>query len=137
MGQLMEDSTVLVVEDDEAIRFGVELRLRAMGYLVHSANDGKDAIRKAETLLPSLICMDVRMPLLDGITALHWMKSHPQLKGTPVIIASARPTDERVAMSAGARYFLLKPYGAEVFEAAVTQVLRPSLHFNRYRACGL
>lgn len=133
----MTKSTVLVVEDDEAIRFGVELRLRAMGYVVHSSSDGMDAIRKAEALLPSLICMDVRMPLVDGITALHWFKSHPQLRETPVIIASARPKDERLAMSAGARYFLLKPYGAEVFEAAVSKVLCPTPHLNRFKACGL
>ncbi|WDQ14558.1 response regulator [Rhodopirellula sp. P2] len=132
----MQESTVLVVEDDDAIRYGIELRLRAMGYAVRSSNDGKDAIEKAERILPSLICMDVRMPLVDGITALQWFKSHPVLCDTPVIILSACPTDQSAAMSAGARYFLAKPFAAEMFEAAVKQVLKPKSNSQLEGACN-
>ncbi len=61
---------ILVAEDDDVLRFLYEEELRAEGYEVVTANNGKEAIRKLEEEKPDLIVLDIVMPVMDGIEAL-------------------------------------------------------------------
>lgn len=109
---------VVVVEDDEAIRFGTMMRLCSAGYRVITAADGAEGLELIHQHMPDLVLMDIRMPRVDGLTALHILKDEPATASIPVVIVSASAGDQNNALEAGANYFLRKPFGSEALLAA-------------------
>ena len=127
----MPDSMkVLLVEDDEGIRFGTEMRLKLNGYTVTTAVDGRDGLDKVADCHPDVILMDIRMPGLDGLGALKQLKSNVATAAIPVIIASASPGDQTSALDLGANYFLRKPYANETLLDMIASVLSLPLSAN-------
>ncbi|GAB5406920.1 MAG: response regulator [Aureliella sp.] len=120
------NKVVLVVEDDEAIRFGTMMRLCSQGYRVITACDGAEALELVEEHKPDLLLMDIRMPRVDGLTALHILKDRPETSEIPVVIVSASAADQANALEAGAKYFLRKPFGTEALLAAAKSALGTS-----------
>lgn len=102
--------TVLVVDDHAFIRRGVKSILEPFPEweLCGEAENGQEAIQKASELHPSIVVMDVSMPVLDGIAATQAIKkSHPQ---THVILLTLHNSRELLsrAFQAGARGYVLK-----------------------------
>src|SRR5687768_7782396 len=82
--------TVLVVEDDESTRDLVARVLSAeLHVTVRTANDGHEAIAAVTASTPDLILLDLKMPRLDGLAVLHWLKSSPRTAGIPVLAVTA------------------------------------------------
>ena len=79
--------TILVVDDEESIRFLYKEELEEEGYRVILASDGEEALRKVAEEKPDLITLDIRMPGLDGIEVLHMIKEI--YKDIPVIMSTA------------------------------------------------
>ncbi len=77
---------VLVVDDDEPIRLMYVMKLEKSGYIVEAAADGTDGLRKAETFLPHLILLDIKMPQMSGDEMLHHLRSTPWGNKMRVII---------------------------------------------------
>ena len=121
---------VLVVDDDEAIRHGTQLRLSVHGYDVATANDGCDAIEQTIRFRPDVILMDVRMPKMDGLAALAVLQSQTDTATIPVIIASASPGDKNSSLDTGAKYFLCKPYANAMLLAAIESSCRNNTDGN-------
>lgn len=119
----MPEYTVLIVDDDTAITFGATLRLEAEGYKTDVATDGDEGIEKAISGQPDAVLLDVRMPRLDGLTALKTLRDDPRTKHIPVIMLSASLRDKQTALEAGAQYFLTKPYRSQQVLAALNAVL--------------
>lgn len=113
------EGTILVVDDDDAIRHGTRLRLDMNGFQVTVAVDGSEALTKALDIQPDVILMDIRMPIMDGLTALRQLKSDPKTTDIPVVIASASAKDQTSSLDAGASFFLRKPYSNEALLATV------------------
>jgi len=103
---------ILVVDDKEdAVRL-VRKVLMLRGYEVVGAGTGEDAVSMAETELPDLILMDVRLPGgIDGLEATRRIKALPQLAHIPILAmtASVRPEDMQRALDAGCSDFARKP----------------------------
>ena len=101
---------VLVAEDESLIRLDLVEMLREEGYnVVGEAGDGAAAVEQAEVLRPDLVVMDVKMPVLDGISA---AKKIVEKRIAPVLILTAfsqRDLVER-AREAGAMAYLVKPF---------------------------
>jgi response regulator NasT len=101
---------VLVAEDESLIRLDLIEMLREEGYdVVGEAGDGAAAVEQAEVLRPDLVVMDVKMPVLDGISA---AKKIVEKRIAPVLILTAfsqRDLVER-AREAGAMAYLVKPF---------------------------
>ncbi|HEX6233315.1 MAG TPA: response regulator [Jiangellaceae bacterium] len=101
---------VLVAEDESLIRLDLVEMLREEGYdVVGEAGDGAAAVEQAEVLGPDLVVMDVKMPVLDGISA---AKKIVEKRIAPVLILTAfsqRDLVER-AREAGAMAYLVKPF---------------------------
>jgi AmiR/NasT family two-component response regulator len=101
---------VLVAEDESLIRLDLTEMLTEEGYqVVGEAADGATAVRLAEELRPDLVVLDVKMPVLDGISAAERIVAQ---RIAPVLILTAFSQRELVerARSAGAMAYLVKPF---------------------------
>jgi CheY-like chemotaxis protein len=88
----MEQGTILVVDDDQAIRLLLVEFLSEEGYEVYSATNGMEAIDQAKRHDPDHILMDLNMPELDGIDAIKCLKRDPETSEIPICAMSARST---------------------------------------------
>ena len=103
---------ILVVDDREDSRVLVRKVLGRRGYEVIEAGTGEDAISMAQTELPDLILMDIRLPGgIDGLEATRRIKTTPQLAHIPILAmtASVRPEDMQRALGEGCSGFVRKP----------------------------
>jgi DNA-binding response OmpR family regulator len=116
---------VLLVDDDQEIARAVKLRLRKSGYAVTVAFNGEAGLQAALESPPDAIILDMRMPLMDGLTMLTEMRREERMRGIPVILLSAfmREDDKRAALRLGASYFIEKPYDSLVLVEAVEQAV--------------
>jgi response regulator NasT len=114
---------VLVAEDESLIRMDLVEMLREEGYdVVGEAADGAAAVEQAEQLKPDLVVMDVKMPVLDGISA---AKKIVEKRIAPVLILTAfsqRDLVER-ARDAGAMAYLVKPFNNSDLVPAIEMAL--------------
>jgi CheY-like chemotaxis protein len=103
---------ILVVDDKEDSRRLVGKVLGHHGYEVIGAGAGEDAINIAQTQLPDLILMDIRLPgMIDGLEATRRIKALPKLAHIPILAmtASVKPEDMQTALDAGCNDFVSKP----------------------------
>lgn len=103
--------TVVVAEDESLIRIDVIETLTDNGFtVVGEAADGEKAVELARELHPDLVVMDVKMPLLDGISAAEILTKE---KIAPVVLLTAFSQRELVerASEAGALAYVVKPFG--------------------------
>ncbi len=103
---------ILVVDDKDDSRVLVGKVLKLRGYEVIGASTGEDAINMAQSELPDLILMDIRMPGgIDGLEATRHIKATPQLAHIPILAltASVRPEDMQMALDEGCSGFVRKP----------------------------
>ncbi len=102
---------ILIVDDDPDLLRALRLRLRANNYDVATASDGYAAIASAQREKPSLIILDLGLPVGDGFVVLDRLQNSDALSGIPVIVLSARDpqTNEERALKAGAAAFFQKP----------------------------
>lgn len=119
----MSKGTILIVDDDHAIVQGATLRLEAAGYCTLSAEDGEGGVSQAFDHRPSAVLLDVRMPRMDGLSALKILREDERTRHTPVIMLSASLRDKQTALEAGATYFLTKPYRSPDVLAALEAVV--------------
>jgi signal transduction histidine kinase len=118
--------TILVVDDEPAIRLGLAATIGRHGYNVIVAVNGDDGFIKARQSLPDLIISDVMMPALNGFEMKQQMSVDPQLASIPFIFLTARTANEdRVAgIRNGADDYVTKPFVTEELMARVEAVLR-------------
>ena len=102
---------VLYIEDNEDNIFLFTRRLGKRGYEVMIARDGAAGLAMAQSALPSVILMDLDLPIVDGWEATRRLKASPDTRGIPVIAVSsyAMPEDRRRALDAGCNAFFSKP----------------------------
>jgi DNA-binding response OmpR family regulator len=107
----MSKPKILVVDDDPDLLRALRLRLRANNYEVTTASDGYAAIASAQKERPSLIILDLGLPVGDGFVVLDRLQNSDVLSGVPVIVLSARDpqNNEEKALKAGAAAFFQKP----------------------------
>jgi len=109
---------ILIAEDTDSVRYALRLVLEHLGHeVVGFATDGEDAIEKYKTTQPELVLMDVRMPLMDGLTCTSLLaKNDPHAK---VVIVTGSRTTENEALEAGASAFVEKPFGVSDLSHAI------------------
>jgi response regulator NasT len=114
---------VLVAEDESLIRLDLTEMLAEEGYeVVGEAGDGATAVQLAEALRPDLVVMDVKMPVLDGISAAQRIVAQ---RIAPVLILTAFSQRELVerAREAGAMAYLVKPFAKADLVPAIEMAL--------------
>jgi len=114
---------VLVAEDESLIRLDLTEMLVEEGYeVVGEAGDGATAVQMAEQLRPDLVVLDVKMPVLDGISAAQRIVAQ---RIAPVLILTAFSQRELVerAREAGAMAYLVKPFAKADLVPAIEMAL--------------
>jgi CheY-like chemotaxis protein len=101
--------TVLIVEDDDVIRGAIQLVLEWEGYRVDCARNGQEALNMLRTDRPSLVLLDLMLPVLDGWAFCEAQKADPDLANIPVVVVSA--LDSRNSPEAAG--FVQKPFQVE------------------------
>lgn len=104
-------STILVVDDYTDNRTLLSSWLRAKGYKVIEAQDGKEGVQQANRSNPDLILMDLAMPVLDGIEATRQIRQRRTFSRTPIFAISAYATYDVKddALAAGCNEVFSKP----------------------------
>ena len=112
------DMKILIADDTDSVRFALRLVLEYLGHeVIGFATDGPDTLAKTHSMRPDLIVMDVRMPIMDGLTCTSLLsKSDPDAK---VVIVTGSRTTESEARDAGAHGFLEKPFDVNDLDRAI------------------
>jgi serine/threonine-protein kinase PpkA len=113
-------TTILIVEDDDAIRNNITRLLKLEGYEITSAVNGREGLEKARELRPDVVISDISMPEMDGFALLEAIRADAELGPTLVMLLTA--LDDRASMrrgmTAGADDYLAKPFTrVELLEA--------------------
>lgn len=119
-------ATILVVDDDEAIRTVVSLVLTDEGYDVVTAEHGRAALDRLATVRPDLILLDMRMPIMDGWELARVYRAAPGPRASIVVLTAAHDAATRAAQIDAAGY-LAKPFALDDLLAVVNKHLQQPL----------
>jgi len=116
-------ATLLIVEDEDAIRRYVRTALEAEGFRVHEAEGQQRGLLEAATRKPDMLVLDLGLPDGDGLTLIRELR---QWSAMPILVLSARSdeTDKIAALDAGADDYLIKPFGIGELLARIRAALR-------------
>lgn len=120
---------ILVVDDEQDILELIRHTLNKEGYEVHVAANGQQAVEKAKKIKPSLILMDVMMPVMDGMEACRQLKEDSETSTLPIIFLTARSEEfaELAGFEAGADDYISKPIRSRVLLSRIRAILRRNM----------
>jgi len=118
--------TVLVVEDDAAIRRGIADTLSAGGYGVLEAGAGDEALKIALEQAPNLLLLDIKLPAMDGFAVLEELRKSRSSLPVIMVTALGDESDRVRGLRTGADDYVVKPFSALELLERVKAVLRRS-----------
>lgn len=124
LGDRLTDMSVLIVDDEPAVRDALRRSLGFEGYQTRVAVDGIDALDQVAADPPELIVLDVQMPRMDGLTVARRLRARGDR--VPILMLTARDTvgDRVTGLDAGADDYLVKPFELDELFARVRALLR-------------
>ena len=116
-------SRVLLIEDDQAVRQGLELAMTRQGHRVRAVESGEQGLDLLRADLPDVVVLDLMLPGMDGFEVCRRVRAAGEV---PIIMLTARGDDMDVVagLEAGADDYVVKPVQARVLEARIRAVLR-------------
>src|SRR2546423_6092129 len=120
---MVEQHTILLVEDDATIREMTQLSLERDGFVVDTAADGQAGLEAFRAGSPDLVLLDVMLPGLDGVSVCRAIR---ELSVVPVVMLTARTdaVDVVLGLEAGADDYVTKPFEPPILAARLRAVLR-------------
>src|SRR5262249_28294269 len=112
----MTQPRILIIEDERALTKLLTYNLEREGYEAIVANDGQEGLRKAQTLLPDIIILDLMLPILGGLDVCRELRAGERTRDIPIVMltAKAEETDQIVGFSMGADDYVTKPFSVKV-----------------------
>jgi DNA-binding response OmpR family regulator len=128
----MRKNLILIVDDNEMFVRGLRISLEEEGYDIYMAANGAVGLKMARRLLPSLIILDINMPVMDGLTMCDHIRDEVLLAHIPILmLTSNQSIDDRVSgLDVGADDYLTKPFNSREMKARVRALLRRSTPDN-------
>src|SRR5437016_7935048 len=116
--------SILLVEDEAALRATLSDRLRGEGYVVNTAVDGHEGFEKAANMPFDLVILDIMLPVRSGLDICRGIRQAGM--ATPILILTARDQtiDKVVGLKLGADDYVTKPFAAEELIARIEALLR-------------
>ncbi len=125
-------ASILVIEDNADLAYGLRTNLEIDGHTVDTADTGEDGLRRVAATPPDLIVLDLMLPNLDGYQVLRRLRAeHHQM---PVLILTARTeeADKVLGFRLGADDYVTKPFGVLELLARVSALLRRAQRPSRH-----
>ncbi len=115
----------LVVDDSLSARRSLADFVRDMGYEVHTARDGLEAIEVMQSKTPDLLLVDLEMPRMNGLELASHVRASAETSSTPIIMITSRSTEKhrKQAKAAGVDVYLTKPFSEDVLLEHIRSVL--------------
>ena len=122
----MTKPRILIIEDERALTDVLSYNLQREGYEPIVANDGQEGLRKAQTLLPDAVLLDLMLPVRNGLEVCRELRSGDRTRNLPIIMltAKAEETDQVVGFSLGADDYVPKPFSVKVLMERIKALLR-------------
>ena len=118
------NSRVLIVEDERALRVGLQDCLEAEGYRVLTAADGASGLQRALAEKPDLLLLDLMLPKLDGFALCAELRRLGHTLPVLMLTAKGQVEDRVTGLDAGADDYLVKPFSTEELLARIRALLR-------------
>ena len=117
---------ILVVEDNAQNRYLITYLLERHGHRVVSVEGALEGIARARAETPTLILLDIQLPVMDGYAVARALREDPVLGHVPIVAVTshALPGDREKAIEAGCSAYIEKPIDPETFVADVQRILR-------------
>lgn len=124
----MAQPRILIIEDERGLTQSLSWYFSKEGYEPVIAHDGSEGLRKAQTVLPEVILLDIMLPGQDGLTILRELRAGDRTRDIPVIMLTAKSeeTDQVIGFSMGADDYVTKPFSNKVLLQRIKAVLRRS-----------
>jgi DNA-binding response OmpR family regulator len=115
---------ILLVDDEPNILLSLEFLMKKNGYEVFIARDGSEALEILRRETPSIILLDIMMPLVDGYEVCEQVKTNPLMKDSKVIFLSAKSKETDIAKGyeAGADLYMTKPFSTRELMSKVKEL---------------
>jgi two-component system alkaline phosphatase synthesis response regulator PhoP len=132
----MENIKILVVDDEPDILEILSYNLNKEGYVVVTASNGEEAIRKAIVEKPQLIILDIMMPQMDGVGVCQAIRANPDFNNTLIAFLTARAEDysQIAALDVGGDDYITKPIKPRVLMSRVKALLRRGIQMANEEA---
>ena len=116
--------TVLVGEDDATTRRLISFKLKREGFEVVAVENGEQVLAEAARLRPTLVILDIMMPVKDGYSTLRALKDDPVLSPIPVLMLSGKSGEDVIrCLNAGAADYIVKPFSPDELAVRVRKVI--------------
>jgi len=122
----MSKSTVLIIEDERPLVEVLTYNLKNEGYEVHSANDGQEGLRRAFSIVPDMILLDLMLPVIEGLEVCRQLRTDPRTKDIPILMLTAKTdeVDEVIGFRMGADDYVAKPFKIKPLIHRIQALLR-------------
>jgi len=127
MGVQAQTFKVLVVDDEDDVRSLLGIMLEKRNFLVDQAANGKEALIKANSVIPDIILLDIHMPGMDGFQVYRRLKELENTKNIPVIFCTALRIPDIVAgIKSPDDDYMQKPFDFNLLHEKINKIIKDS-----------
>ena len=122
----MAQPRILIIEDERGLTQSLSWYFNREGYETHVAHDGLEGLRKAQTMLPDVVLLDIMLPGMNGLDVCRDLRAGERTREIPIIMITAKSeeTDQVVGYSLGADDYVAKPFSNKILLHKVKALLR-------------
>jgi two-component system, OmpR family, phosphate regulon response regulator PhoB len=122
----MAQPRILIIEDERGLTQSLSWYFNREGYETHVAHDGQEGLRKAQTMLPDAVLLDIMLPGMNGLDVCRELRAGERTRDIPIIMITAKSeeTDQVVGYSLGADDYVAKPFSNKILLHKVKALLR-------------
>jgi two-component system, OmpR family, phosphate regulon response regulator PhoB len=122
----MAQPRILIIEDERGLTQSLSWYFNREGYETHVAHDGTEGLRKAQTMLPDAVLLDIMLPGMSGLDVCRELRAGEKTRDIPIIMITAKSeeTDQVVGYSLGADDYVAKPFSNKILLHKVKALLR-------------
>jgi len=122
----MAQPRILIIEDERGLTQSLSWYFNREGYETHVAHDGQEGLRKAQTMLPDAVLLDIMLPGMNGLDVCRELRAGEKTRDIPIIMITAKSeeTDQVVGYSLGADDYVAKPFSNKILLHKVKALLR-------------
>lgn len=122
----MAQPRILIIEDEKGLVQSLTWYFNKEGFETTAVSDGAEGLRRAQTVLPDVILLDLMLPSMNGLDICRTLRAGEKTKTIPIIMltAKAEETDQVVGFSIGADDYVTKPFNNKVLLQRIKAILR-------------